>query len=245
MTRISNSKQLEEYRTNVLADRPADRRVLAVCAGTGCKAYGSFGLIDAFKSAVTDAGMEGELEVRPTGCHGFCERGPLVVIFPEKIFYQRVKPEDASEILEETVRKGAVIERLCYDDPVDGTRYTREEDIPFYRHQKRLLLGQNLLVFRLVLQTTAAADIEMRAARLDPLRRTRKHFANAAFVVLARLVGVEKTDLLARQRAVDEGRLALDMRHAAPVVAQRFDIGPDRVVGQFGFAVAFAHMART
>ncbi len=143
MMRIANSKELEGYRKKVLAKRPADRRVVAVCAGTGCKAYGSFTLLEAFNAAIKEAGLEGEVEVRQTGCHGFCERGPLVVIFPEKTFYQRVKPEDAEEIIEETIKKGEVIERLCYDDPVDGKLYTKEEDIPFYKHQKRLLLGQN------------------------------------------------------------------------------------------------------
>jgi len=143
MSSIANSTQLEEYRKKALEARPPDRKAIAVCAGTGCKAYGSFGLIDAFKDAVKEAGLENEVEVRPTGCHGFCERGPLVVIFPEKIFYQRVKPKNAADIIERTVKKGEVIDELCYDDPVDGTRYVHEKDIPFYKHQMRLLLGQN------------------------------------------------------------------------------------------------------
>jgi NADH-quinone oxidoreductase subunit F len=78
-----------------------------------------------------------------TGCHGFCERGPLVVLHPRKVFYQRVKPEDAGEIVAETVMQGNLIDRLLWVDPVSKTAARSEEDVPFYRGQRRLVFGDN------------------------------------------------------------------------------------------------------
>ena len=141
MTRIASAEELSAVRSEIVGRRDPDRPAIAICAGTGCIAYGSNDLFDAFQSASADLGIE--VDVRMTGCHGFCERGPLVVVFPEKIFYQRVKPKDVAEILEKTVAGGEVIERLCYVDPVTGERYTHEEEVPFYKHQNRLILGNN------------------------------------------------------------------------------------------------------
>jgi NADH:ubiquinone oxidoreductase subunit F (NADH-binding)/(2Fe-2S) ferredoxin/NAD-dependent dihydropyrimidine dehydrogenase PreA subunit len=84
--------------------------------------------------------------VRPTGCHGFCERGPLVLIFPERTLYQRVSLADVAEIIAETVVAGNVIDRLLVEDPVTGNKYQRETDIPFYKHQHRLVLEHNGLL---------------------------------------------------------------------------------------------------
>jgi len=142
MKRLPNPRELEAYRAEVSAARPPDRPAIAIC-NTGCRAYGSLKLFEVFRKAIDTAGLKAKVEVRPTGCHGFCECGPLVVIFPRKIFYQRVKAEDVEEVIEKTVKRGEVIERLCYTDPVTEKRYTYEDDVPFYKHQMRLLLGQN------------------------------------------------------------------------------------------------------
>ncbi|MBU1937790.1 SLBB domain-containing protein, partial [bacterium] len=83
------------------------------------------------------------IEIRTTGCHGFCERGPLVVLQPEGIFYQQVKPADAKPIIEQTIQKGEVIEKLLYRDPQTKEVLTHEKDIPFYSKQMRLIFGMN------------------------------------------------------------------------------------------------------
>lgn len=132
MTRIASAEQLEVVRREIVGRRDPDRAAIAICAGTGCIAYGSNDLFAAFQDASSELGIE--VDVRMTGCHGFCERGPLVVVYPEKIFYQRVKPKDVAEILSKTVAGGEVIERLCYVDPVTGERYTHEEEVPFYKY---------------------------------------------------------------------------------------------------------------
>ena len=141
MGRLSSREDLEKLRSQVIESRDPERKAVAVCAGTGCVAYGSYKLTDAFRDEVARLGLD--VEVRATGCHGFCERGPLVVVYPQKIFYQRVKPKDVPEILEKTVGEGEVLERLLYEDPVRGEKFTYEEDVPFYKYQERLILGNN------------------------------------------------------------------------------------------------------
>jgi NADH-quinone oxidoreductase subunit F len=144
MTRIGSVEQLQARRAEIIAARDPQREAIAICAGTGCIAYGSEELFDAFRSELQAQGHEAD--VRMTGCHGFCERGPLVVIYPEKIFYQRVQPRDVADIVRKTLIGGEVIDKLCYVDPVSGQRYSHEEDVPFYKYQKRLILGSNGLI---------------------------------------------------------------------------------------------------
>ncbi len=146
MPRFSSEKDLESYRQKVAAGRAPDRRAVAVCAGTGCKAFGSAKLLPVFEAELAKASLQGKIELRATGCHGFCERGPLVLIFPAGRLYTKVKPEDVPEIVREDLAGGRVVERLLYRDPVSGKVYEKEEDIPFYKHQQRLVLKNNGLL---------------------------------------------------------------------------------------------------
>jgi NADH-quinone oxidoreductase subunit F len=86
------------------------------------------------------------VRLRVTGCHGFCEQGPVVIIDPGNVFYCRVSPEDAFEVVYQTVAEGVFIERLLYEDPVLGSRIQTQSEIPFYRLQDRQLLSQNRLI---------------------------------------------------------------------------------------------------
>ena len=146
MAPFKNAKELSEHAEKIVAGRPADRPAVAICAGTGCKAFGSFKLVDIFREELEKQGLKDKVELRPTGCHGFCERGPLVLLFPEGKLYQRVQPEDVAEIVEKTLKGQETIERLLYEDPNTGERFAREEDIPFYKHQHRLVLKNNGLI---------------------------------------------------------------------------------------------------
>jgi len=91
-------------------------------------------------------GLDGKVRLRATGCHGFCEQGPIVVIEPSNIFYCHVAPDDAFEIVSQTVARGKVIERLLYTDPVTGEKVHTESQIPFYQRQDRQVLSLNRLV---------------------------------------------------------------------------------------------------
>ena len=85
--------------------------------------------------------MGANVEIKATGCHGFCERGTLIVLYPEGILYQMVKPEDVPEILDKTVVGKELIERLLYVDPVSGERITYEKESPFTRARGEAFSG--------------------------------------------------------------------------------------------------------
>ena len=141
MQAIGSDAELKKYREGLLAARDPDRKVVSVCTGTGCKAYKCENLAAALVDAVQKQGLADKVDIVATGCHGFCERGSLMVIYPDDIFYQKVKPDRAAEIIEKTVVGGEIIEDLLYEDPVTGERIVKESDIPFYKHQQQELFG--------------------------------------------------------------------------------------------------------
>ncbi|MFC2063013.1 NADH-quinone oxidoreductase subunit NuoF [Chloroflexota bacterium] len=116
---------------------------IALCGGSGCRATGSEAVRDAFVAEIGRRGLQTKVELKETGCHGFCESGPIVVIRPQRIFYPRVKPEDVPEIISETVLQGNIIERLLYVDPVSNEKIVNEPDIPFYKGQTRIIFSVN------------------------------------------------------------------------------------------------------
>jgi NADH-quinone oxidoreductase subunit F len=143
MKRIESISQLEKTK-KALSDRRGSSEVcIAVCKGTGCSASGGVAVADEFRAEIKKKKLAAKVSVRTTGCHGFCEQGPLVVVHPKGIFYNRVSSKDVSEILSKTVLQGEVIERLLYVDPATGKRVVYEEDVPFYKKQTRLLFGNN------------------------------------------------------------------------------------------------------
>jgi NADH:ubiquinone oxidoreductase subunit F (NADH-binding)/(2Fe-2S) ferredoxin/Pyruvate/2-oxoacid:ferredoxin oxidoreductase delta subunit len=128
---------MEELRLNY----GPDKKFVTVCAGTGCRAYGSLKVKEALEAEIKKQNMK--VEVLATGCLGFCEKGPMVIIHPDKYFYQSVKVEDVPEIISKTVGKGEVISRLLYRHPETKKTLFREEDLPFYKKQLRVVFGSN------------------------------------------------------------------------------------------------------
>jgi NADH:ubiquinone oxidoreductase subunit F (NADH-binding)/(2Fe-2S) ferredoxin/NAD-dependent dihydropyrimidine dehydrogenase PreA subunit len=141
--RLDSAAELESLRQSTLSKRDPKRVCISVCAGTGCRASGAEAVVDALIDEIERRELQVNVELKETGCHGFCERGPVVVIRPKRIFYQQVKPEDIPEIISETVLKGKIIERLLYVDPATGEKITYEADVPFYKRQTRTIFGAN------------------------------------------------------------------------------------------------------
>jgi NADH-quinone oxidoreductase subunit F len=141
--RLSSPSELENLRQSILQQRDPNRLCVTICAGTGCRASGAEAVIQAFKDEIEKRQLQVDMELKDTGCHGFCERGPIVVIRPKRIFYQRVKPEDIPEIISETVLNGNIIERLLYVNPTTDEKITYEPDVPFYNRQTRNIFGAN------------------------------------------------------------------------------------------------------
>ena len=143
MERLKTVVELERLRASILSQREPEKPCISICGGTGCHAYRCEDVARAFESEIKRQGLKGQIELKVTGCHGFCERGPLMVLYPQRIFYQRVTPGDVSEIIAETVMKGNIIDRLIYVDPVSGKKAYFEDDVPFYKGQQRLVFGSN------------------------------------------------------------------------------------------------------
>ena len=143
MEKIRTPQELEALRTSLLERRDPDRPCVRVCLGTGCRARGSLEVIEAFEDEIKKQGLKIGISTRQTGCHGFCERGPVIVIQPKEIFYQRVKPRDVPEIVSKTLQKGEIVDRLLYIDPETGQKILSEPEVPFYQKQRRRILGDN------------------------------------------------------------------------------------------------------
>jgi NADH-quinone oxidoreductase subunit F len=146
MPRLNSPAELEAFRQEILARRDPARPCLTLCSGSACHATGSGKVSAAIEQELQNQGLAAAVDFRRTGCHGFCEQGPIVVVYPEGICYLKVKPEDIAEIVAVTVKEKRVIERLLYVDPNSGERAILEEEIPFYKHQERLILGPNLKI---------------------------------------------------------------------------------------------------
>ncbi len=125
---------------------PSEKKTVRVCIGTGCAAKGSHKVLASFRRAASGSGISIQAEAKAVGCHGFCERGPIVVISPEDILYQGVGESDVEEIFRETVLGNHVLERLLYYDVGAGCRAKTATDIPFYRKQHRIVLEKNGII---------------------------------------------------------------------------------------------------
>ena len=145
MSKIKSLAELESLRESILKQRDPEKTVITICGGTGCRAYGGDEVIAAFEEELKRHGLTGKVDLRITGCHGFCERGPLVVIKPENIFYQRVRVQHVPELVEKTIVNGKLVERFLFSI-IGGDRVVHEEEVPFYARQKRLVFGNNGLI---------------------------------------------------------------------------------------------------
>jgi NADH-quinone oxidoreductase subunit F len=146
MRKIKSPSDLEKLKQEILAKRDPQKTRIAICAGTGCLALGARKVITTFKEELKKGGLENKVEIRETGCPGFCEKGTIVVIYPEGIYYLQVQPGDVPEIVEKTLMEKKLVERLLYTDPVTNEIAIHEDEIPFYKHQMRLLIGNNIKV---------------------------------------------------------------------------------------------------
>jgi NADP-reducing hydrogenase subunit HndC len=146
MEPLKSPSDLEKLRKNILTKKDPNSPAIAVCVSTGCEALGVKGDLKAFKEEFKKQGLEGKVEIKETGCLGFCEKGPRIVVYPEEIFYFQVKATDVPDIVTKTLMNKEVIERLFYVDPTTGKAARNLSEIPFYKYQKRLLLDSNAKV---------------------------------------------------------------------------------------------------
>jgi len=145
-TRFTSGADIETFAQKLRSEGGPAAKLVRVCIGTGCAAKGSRKLYELFCEAAEQSGQDVRVEAKCVGCHGFCERGPIVVVEPGEIFYQRVEEPDVAEIFRETVLGGRVVERLLYEDPGTGKKAEKADEIAFYKVQQRIVLGSNGLI---------------------------------------------------------------------------------------------------
>ena len=144
MNRIADAKALRQLQKDLKAKWDPQKPIVTICAGTGCRGYGCISVKEALEAEIAKQKLA--VDVRATGCFGFCEKGPLVILQPQNIFYQQVKVKDVPAIVSKTLAGGEVIEKLLYRDPATGKRIQKEADVPFYKKQKRLIFGSNGMI---------------------------------------------------------------------------------------------------
>jgi len=146
MKKIENATDLKQIRENSIKNSGKGKTLITICGGTGCNASGCEKVVSAFKREIKKQRLQDKVDIKVTGCHGFCEKGPIVVIRPKGIFYKQVKSKDTKEILSDTIGNGKIIDRLLYIDPLTGKKIIYEKDVQFYKGQQRIVFADNGLL---------------------------------------------------------------------------------------------------
>lgn len=146
MKKLRDPSELERLRESILNRRDPSKPCITVCCGTGCSASGAQEVFSAFQEEIKRKELNYKVDTKATGCHGFCERGPVTVIFPERVFYQRVNPKDVQDIVSNTIINGRVLDPLLYADPLTGEKIVHEPEVPFYKKQQRIIFGNNGMI---------------------------------------------------------------------------------------------------
>ena len=131
--RLFTAEDLKKLREDILSKRDPNKPIITVCSGTGCQSYGAKKVYERFIEEIEKQGLEGKVEVKATGCHGFCEKGVVIIIFPEELYYLSVRLDDVPEIVSTTLVKREIIDRLLYEDPVTGKKGQKSPRCPSIR----------------------------------------------------------------------------------------------------------------
>ncbi|WMJ81046.1 NADH-quinone oxidoreductase subunit NuoF [Clostridium sp. MB40-C1] len=128
------------HEDEILVENKRCKREILVCGGTGCKASNSYEIIDSLENEIKNHELSDITTVHVTGCFGFCEKGPIVKILPDNVFYVQVKPENVKEIVESHLVKGKIVESLLYEEPTLKDKVKRQDEMSFYKKQYRIAL---------------------------------------------------------------------------------------------------------
>jgi len=140
MEKLSSIGQLEWFRNKILSRKQEGIIEVHVCM-TGCRAYGAAGIFEALTDEVKSQGLSKQVEIRATGCHGFCAKAPVIAIEPMGVQYQEVEPNDAGDIVVKTLKQNQLIDRLAYRAPKTFQPVFYRNQIPFYAKQERRVLA--------------------------------------------------------------------------------------------------------
>ena len=142
MPTLKSINEFRELKSRIKADRDSSIPTIVISAGTCGQASGANDLIRIAKRELIANGLTNRIHLRITGCHGFCEMEPSVLIEPSRVFYPKVTTENMSKIIKSIYRE-EILDDLLFHDPETGKPIIRQDDIPFYKKQKRTLLSMN------------------------------------------------------------------------------------------------------
>ncbi len=143
MKQIQSAEELQKLRQSIISKRDPKKTTITLCCGSACNASGSEEVGIRIEEEIQKQGLTDTVGIRKTGCHGFCERGPIIVKHPDETTYLQIKPEDVAEIVSQATDSTKVIDRLLYINPETQEKIVHESEIPFYKHQNRLVFGSN------------------------------------------------------------------------------------------------------
>jgi NADH:ubiquinone oxidoreductase subunit F (NADH-binding)/(2Fe-2S) ferredoxin/Pyruvate/2-oxoacid:ferredoxin oxidoreductase delta subunit len=146
MERINHPEQLASWKSEILADHLPSKKIIVISSGTCGQASGSLQIIDAVNKELQKKGLQDIVDVKVTGCHGFCQLEPNLIVFPEQTFYKNLKPEDIPEIIEKSVLKNEIASSFVFEDPQTKQKADKQNEIPFYKKQERRLTENNLKI---------------------------------------------------------------------------------------------------
>ncbi len=158
MEKLTSIQAFRNKLNALQASLDPNKKIITICGGTGCTAFGASQVRDAFEAELSKHGQAEDISVKTTGCHGFCEKGPVIVIQPSQVFYSNVQVEDVPCIVEKTLLKDEIIEDLLYVDPSTGQKIVCNHDVPFYKKQTRLVYRLNGILDPVDLDAYIARD---------------------------------------------------------------------------------------
>ena len=158
MDRLTHPSQVHEWKTRALFGRPPRAKTVVISSGTCGQASGSLGIIDAFADEIAKRGLEDLISVKVTGCHGFCELEPNIIVYPDGLFYKNLEPGQVARIIDLTLLEDRIIPALVPVDVVNGIKYPFQKDIPFYRKQMRWLTESNFRIDPTSIEDCVAQD---------------------------------------------------------------------------------------
>lgn len=142
MSKLSSIEELNELFEIITGDVDDNKRSLVICAGTACQASGSNDIIRVAKKYILQNQLIDEIDLKITGCHGFCEMGPFILTLPQRAFYHKVSIDNISRIIDAVIADDYV-EELLYSDPMTNQKYYKQDDIPFFKKQQRTIFSKN------------------------------------------------------------------------------------------------------
>jgi len=157
--KVRTLQDLETLRKSILQEKYSEKPCIIISEkSTCCYLSGSKEVVEAFNDGLKNFDLENQIDIKSTGCLGFCEIEPIIILEPKGIIYQKVKKEDVLEIITETIINDIIIDRLLYVDPVKGKKCKTEESMPFYKKQRRFVLGNNRFIDPLVIDDYIAIN---------------------------------------------------------------------------------------